>query len=125
MGVNPVTGGDGAMLIKEIREGRWKARQESLLSTPPLLLPPALAPAEAVRSLLSGKGSLPLEEDEGERRMRGRGGAPWCKAQLAQLASVALQMPVTLPGGNLWLSSQLCCPGSAGELCCLWKGWEQ
>lgn len=113
------------MLIKEIREGRWKARQESLLSTPPLLLPPALAPAEAVRSLLSGKGSLPLEEDEGERRMRGRGGAPWCKAQLAQLASVALQMPVTLPGGNLWLSSQLCCPGSAGELCCLWKGWEQ
>lgn len=89
MGVNPVTGGDGAMLIKEIREGRWKARHESLLSTPPLLLPPALAPAEAIRSLLSGKGSLPLEEDEGERRMRRRGGAPWCKARAAGSAGIS------------------------------------
>lgn len=39
MGVNPVTGGDGAMLIKQIRERRWKARDESLLSTPSLLFP--------------------------------------------------------------------------------------
>lgn len=39
MGVNPVTGGDGAMLLKEIREGRWKTRQDSPISTPPLLFP--------------------------------------------------------------------------------------
>lgn len=39
MGVNPVTGGDGAMLIKEIKDGRWKARHDSPTSTPPLQFP--------------------------------------------------------------------------------------
>lgn len=34
---------------------------------------------------------------------------------LAQLAWLALQMPVTLPGGNLWLSSQLCLPWLCGR----------
>lgn len=40
MGVNPVTGGDGAVLIKEIKEGRRKARHDSSTSSPPLLFPP-------------------------------------------------------------------------------------
>lgn len=40
MGVNPVTGGDGAVLIKEIKAGRRKARHDSPTSTPPLLFPP-------------------------------------------------------------------------------------
>lgn len=40
MGVNPVTGGDGAVLIKEIKEGRQKALHDSLTSTPPLLFLP-------------------------------------------------------------------------------------
>ena len=40
MAVNPVTGGDGAVLVKEIKEGRRKARHDSPTSTPPLLFPP-------------------------------------------------------------------------------------
>lgn len=40
MGVNPVTGGDGAVLIKEIKEGRRNARHGSPTCTPPLLLAP-------------------------------------------------------------------------------------
>lgn len=40
MGVNPVTGGDGAVLIKEIKEGRQKALHDSPTSTLPLLFLP-------------------------------------------------------------------------------------
>lgn len=40
MGVNPVTGGDGAVLIKEIKEGRRKACHDSPTFIPPLWISP-------------------------------------------------------------------------------------
>lgn len=83
MGVNPVTGGDGAMLIKQIRERRWKARDESLLSTPSLLFPLLWLQQEPSDPFCQEKGHWLWRQ-----RMRRRGGAPWCKAQAAGSAGV-------------------------------------
>lgn len=46
MGVNPVTGGDGAMLIKEIREGESPSRLPNF--HPSSAVPSALTPAETI-----------------------------------------------------------------------------
>lgn len=89
MGVNPVTGGDGAMLIKQIREGRWKPVTAPRF--PPLLCWSLCSDSRRNhRVLLSGKGPLLLEEEDEEgRRIRRRGGVPWCGARAAGSAGMA------------------------------------
>lgn len=74
---------------------------------------PDFHPSSAVPSALRDEEEEEGDEEEEEGDEEPLGAEP---ELLAQLASLALQMPVTLPGGSLWLSSQLCC---------LWKGWEQ
>lgn len=69
MGVNPVTGGDGAMLIKEIREGRGESPSRLPDFHPSSAVPSALTPAEAIRSFCREKGRCPWRG-----RMRRGGG---------------------------------------------------
>ena len=58
------------------------------------------------------------EEEEEEREEREPFGAK--PDPLARLASVVLQTPTELQGGNVWLGARrLCRLGYAGEMCCL------
>lgn len=75
------------MLIKEIREGMWKA--SGLPDFHPLCWSLCPDSRRNHQVLLSGEGPLLLEEDEEERRVRRRGGAPWCGARAAGSAGAA------------------------------------
>lgn len=60
MGVNPVTGGDRAVLIKEIKEGRRKACHDSPTFIPPLWIsPPRLSSPGEGGPMVLGFNSLP------------------------------------------------------------------
>lgn len=60
MGVNPVTGGDRAVLIKEIKEGRRKACHDSPTFIPPLWISPLRLSSPGERGgMVLGCSSLP------------------------------------------------------------------